>query len=163
MNDCEGEVGGGNEDVESEDDEGGYNSYNEHVRHVEHVKHLESGESDEEDEDEDDHEEVADEYEDDENGYGEVVDEFGVFDTYAKYFENLRRFHEAEDEDARFRADLASAIAASKATAPPTTFFTLPPLTQSRTRASFRQPQDLLGPLHNQDMPRWMRWSALPP
>ena len=162
MNDYEGEGDGGDEDVETEDDEGGYNSYDEYVRLVEHVKHLESGESDEEDEDED-HEEVADEYEDDEDDYEEVVDDFGGFDTYAKYIENLRRFHEAEDEDARFRADLASAIAASEATAPPTTFFTLPPLTQSRTRASFRQPQDLLGPLHNRDMPGWMRWSALPP
>ena len=161
MNDYEGEGDGGDEDVESEDDEGGYNSYDEYVRHVEHVKHLESGESDEEDEDED-HEEVADEYEDDEDDYEEVIDDFGGFDTYAKYIENLRRFHEAEDEDARFRADLASAIATSKATAPPLSL-PLPPLTQSRTRASFRQPQDLLGPLHNRDMPRWMRWSVLPP
>jgi hypothetical protein len=41
--------------------------------------------------------------------------------TYAKYIENFIRRDEDEENDARFRADLARAIAASKATAPPTT------------------------------------------
>lgn len=127
MNDHEDDGDGGNEDGDSEDDEGGYNPYDEYVRYVEHVKHLESGKSDEDeddededDEDEDEDEEVADEYESDEDPYEEVVD-FDGSDIYAKYIENLRRRQEDEEEDARFRADLASAIAASKAMAPSTT------------------------------------------
>jgi hypothetical protein len=67
--------------------------------------------------------------------YEEVLDGFDGFDTYAKYIENLIRRDEDEENDARFRANLARAIAGSKATAPPTT-----------SVASLAAPNQAIGP-----------------
>lgn len=131
---------------DDDDEEEGHHSCDEYVRYVERVKHLQPGEdegegeseSEDEDEDDDEDEDVADEYEEDENPYEEVLDDFDGFDTYTEYIENLRRRHEDEANDARFRADLARAIAASKATAPPTTF--IAPLTP------YSAPNQVIGP-----------------
>ncbi|KAF8264857.1 hypothetical protein EI94DRAFT_1805229 [Lactarius quietus] len=122
-----GEVENNDSEKESEEsiEEEEYNSYDEYVKYVEHVKHLESDEDEDEDEfdgnEDDQDEEVADEYESDGyDDYEEVLDDFGGFDTYSKYIADLKRRYQTED-DARLRADLVRAVAASKAIAPSTT------------------------------------------
>ena len=76
----------------------------------------------------------------------------------AKSMENLRRLLGDEDDDERFRADLASAIAASKATAPPKNF--VAPLTFKSASNQAIVPA-AAGPSRTATQPRYAVLNAL--